>query len=135
MLNRRALVWHFILHNVNVPRLGQGYVNFLSERLWKQRVDVHSSPNITFRDHSCSTYGNFSQKTNISYPLILTRTCVYQGVSNVGFSGNFARVLYEWSLIKTMQIIVLIDIRFRLWSSKTFVAPYRLVSTKGANTY
>ena len=28
------------------------------------------------------------QKTNISYPLIRTGTCVYQGVRNVRFSEN-----------------------------------------------
>ena len=32
------------------------------------------------------------RKTNISYPLICTRTCAYQGVRNVSFSGNFAYV-------------------------------------------
>ena len=33
------------------------------------------------------------QKTNISEPLIRTRTCAYQGVRNVSFSENFAYVL------------------------------------------
>ena len=28
------------------------------------------------------------RKTNISYPLIRTRTCAYQGVRNVSFSEN-----------------------------------------------
>ena len=37
-------------------------------------------------------------KTNISYPLIRTRRCVYQGVRNVRFSENFASVINEWSL-------------------------------------
>ena len=35
------------------------------------------------------------RKTNISYPLMRTRTCVYQGVRNVSFSENFAYVLNE----------------------------------------
>ena len=34
-------------------------------------------------------------KTNVSYPLIHTRTCAYQGVRNVSFSENFAYVLNE----------------------------------------
>ena len=38
------------------------------------------------------------RKTNISYPLIRTRTCTYQGVRNVSFSENFAYVVNEWSL-------------------------------------
>ena len=33
------------------------------------------------------------RKTNISNPLIRTRTCAYQGVRNVSFSENFAYVL------------------------------------------
>ena len=28
------------------------------------------------------------RKTNISYPLIRTRTCAYQGIRNVSFSGK-----------------------------------------------
>ena len=38
------------------------------------------------------------EKTNISYPLIHTRTCAYQGVRNVSFSENFAHVLNGWPL-------------------------------------
>ena len=34
-----------------------------------------------------------SRKTNISNPLIRTRTCTYQGVINDNFSENFAYVL------------------------------------------
>ena len=35
------------------------------------------------------------RKTNISYPLIDTRTCVYHGVRNVCFSEKFVYVLNE----------------------------------------
>ena len=35
------------------------------------------------------------RKANISYTLIRTRTCVYQGVRNVSFSECFAYVLNE----------------------------------------
>ena len=38
------------------------------------------------------------RKTNISNPLIRTRTCAYQGVRNVSFSENFAYVLNAWPL-------------------------------------
>ena len=34
------------------------------------------------------------RKTNISYPLIRTRTCAYQGVRNVRFSENLACVVF-----------------------------------------
>ena len=35
------------------------------------------------------------RKTNISYPLIHTPTCAYQGVRNNNFSENFAYVLNQ----------------------------------------
>ena len=35
------------------------------------------------------------QKTNISYPLISTRTSVYQGVRTISFLQHFAYVLNE----------------------------------------
>ena len=36
-------------------------------------------------------------KTNISYPLIRTRTFAYQGVTNASFSEYFAHILNLWS--------------------------------------
>ena len=39
-------------------------------------------------------------KTNISYLLIRTRTCEYQGVRNVSFSEHCACVINEWSAEK-----------------------------------
>ena len=38
------------------------------------------------------------RKTNISYPLLRTWTCLYQGVKNVSFSENFANVINKLSL-------------------------------------
>ena len=38
------------------------------------------------------------RKTNISNPLIRTRTCAHQGVKNVSFSKNYAYVFNEWPL-------------------------------------
>ena len=49
----------------------------------------------TNKDHSFNTYAKYSEKTNISYPLIGTRTCAYRGVRNVSFSENFRDVLNE----------------------------------------
>ena len=37
-------------------------------------------------------------KANVSYPLICACTCVYQGVRNVNFSGNFTYLLNGWFL-------------------------------------
>ena len=37
---------------------------------------------IAVRDHPFSTYAKIFRETNISYSLIRTRTCVYQGVRN-----------------------------------------------------
>ena len=38
-------------------------------------------------------------QTNISYPLIRTRTCAYQEERDVSISENFGYVLNGWSLI------------------------------------
>ena len=38
--------------------------------------------------------GEIFQKTNISYPLIRTRTCAYQGVINLSFFGKFCLRTY-----------------------------------------
>ena len=35
------------------------------------------------------------RKTKISYPLIRTRTCAYQGGRNASFSEDFAYILNE----------------------------------------
>ena len=55
------------------------------------------------------------QKTNISNPLIRTRTCAYQGVRNVIFTEYFAYVLNRSSII-------------RLWNqfAKTHILPIQL---------
>ena len=58
------------------------------------------------RGHSFNTYAKFSKRTNISYPLIRTRTCVYQGTRNVSFSENCACVLNERSLTNWLNIFV-----------------------------
>ena len=39
------------------------------------------------------------QKANISYPLIRTGACMFQGVRNVSFSENFSNLINEWSLL------------------------------------
>ena len=53
----------------------------------------------SFRDHSFSTFswlGKFSEKLTFLTRLIRTRTCAYQWVGNVSFSGNFAYTLNGW---------------------------------------
>ena len=40
------------------------------------------------------------RKTNISNPLIRTRTWAYQGARNVSISENFVYVLHGWPLIR-----------------------------------
>ena len=42
------------------------------------------------------------RKSNISHPLIRTRTCAYQGVRNDSFSENFAYLLNEWFLTENL---------------------------------
>ena len=46
----------------------------------------------------------FSKKINISYPLIRTHTCVYQGVRNVSYSENLEFIKNEW---RTDKVFIL----------------------------
>ena len=43
-------------------------------------------------------------KSNISNPLIRTRTYAYQRVRNVSFSENFSYILNEWSPLGVLRI-------------------------------
>ena len=52
-----------------------------------------SSKSLHLWDHYVS---NIFRKTNISYPLMRTRSCAYLGVRNVSFSENVANVINEW---------------------------------------
>ena len=53
------------------------------------------SPKQSILISSISYVRKIFRKTNISYPLIRTRSCAYQEVRNVNFSENFAHVLNE----------------------------------------
>ena len=48
-------------------------------------------------DDPFSTYANISQRANIFYPLIRTRTCAYQGVGNKSLLGKFC-VHAKWMI-------------------------------------
>ena len=54
--------------------------------------------NGTDKEQSINYVRKIFRETNISNPLILTRTCAYQEVRNVSFSENFAYVLNGWPL-------------------------------------
>ena len=47
------------------------------------------------------------RKTNISYPLISTRTCAYQGVRNVRFSGNLTCFVFLKTRFEIYPVAVL----------------------------
>ena len=49
--------------------------------------------------HQGSIHAKSAKRTTISYRLIRTPRCAYQGIGNVSFSENFAYVLNEWSLM------------------------------------
>ena len=53
-------------------------------------------------------------KTNISNPLIRTRTCAYQKVRNVSFSENFTYVLNGWPQMKSKEINLNIDLNTQI---------------------
>ena len=54
------------------------------------------------------------QKTNISHPLIRTRTFAYQRVKIVSFSENLANVIHELCLFKNSHIIKILAAAFSL---------------------
>ena len=70
------------------------------------------------------------RKTNISYPLICTHMCSYQGVRNVCFSKNFAYILNEWYLIqnsKSFYLLIRLSTIFRsLCHSKVLNTPLEM---------
>ena len=55
-------------------------------------LNLHMCISIEKRGHRFSMYAKLSEKL-ISYPLIRTRTCAYQGVRNVSFSESLGYVL------------------------------------------
>ena len=55
------------------------------------------------RGSTISKNKNIFQKTNISYPLIRTRMCAYEGVRKVSFSKNFAYLLNGWSVFSNTK--------------------------------
>ena len=57
-------------------------------------------------DYSFSMFAKFSEKINISYALIRTRTCSSQGVRNVNSSENYTNVLNRWSLCVCVCVCV-----------------------------
>ena len=63
------------------------------------------------------------RKTNISNPLIRTRTCAYQRFRNVSFSENSVYVLNEWSLrcITLVMTLSLPNIYYELFLKSSFI--------------
>ena len=72
------------IHHQNIQALGW---KLSKVKFWNNKGNF-----LCQRRGLLSTWGlrKILRETNISYPLIRTRTCAYQGVRNVGFSENFA---------------------------------------------
>ena len=69
----------------------QKYINFVEHRLkFSHFVSNKAKERISKRVFQESKARQIFRKTNISYPLIRTRMCAYQGVRNVRFSENLA---------------------------------------------
>ena len=56
-------------------------------------METSSVKILIYKGSSTKYVGKIIRKTNISYPLIRTRMCAYQGVRNVSFSEIFVYVL------------------------------------------
>ena len=46
------------------------------------------------RGNKKTKHAKFSEKTNISYPLICTYTCAYQGMRNTRFAENLVGFVF-----------------------------------------
>ena len=80
MYNRRPGIW-----NVN-----NGKDSFFCLGCHHEIVGNKAKGHISKRVFQENKARQIFRKTNISYPLIRTRTCAYQGVRNVRFSKNLA---------------------------------------------
>ena len=70
-------------------------------------------------------------KINISYSLIRTRTCKYQGLTNIIFSENFAYVLNGCSFNqqKTSSLVTQVNVKFpRIFLANNFWLCYYTAS-------
>ena len=61
-------------------------IDFSSKQLISKKAKGRISKWVFQENKACQIF----RKTNISYPLIRTRTCAYQGVRNVSFLENLA---------------------------------------------
>ena len=71
------------------------YIPQLSQGVWKEISDIKWA---TIYKITYLVRAQKFLKSNISYPLIRTLMCAYQGLRNVSFSENLAYELNEWSL-------------------------------------
>ena len=87
-----------LLRNVNGQKMGRvkkNVIKIFKGVGFKIEIKTHHKK---VSHYSFSMYAKFSQKTNICNTLICTRTCAYEGVTNVSFSSKLAYVLNECSL-------------------------------------
>ena len=61
-------------------------------RSWDKIVGNKAKGRISKRVFQENKGRQIFQRTNISYPMIHTRTCAYQGVRNVRFFGKFGEL-------------------------------------------
>ena len=73
-------------HFVGLAYEGYNFLLYYNKPIFLTTRVIYNEGTLIYRDHSFSTYGKFSEKTSISYPLIHTRMFAYQEVRNVCFS-------------------------------------------------
>ena len=84
------VVWRSIVHKRNMQ--------WEPICLWKWFLSDSQNFTASARDYLFSKFAKF--ENNISFTMICTLTCAYQGVTNVNFPENFVNVLTEWPLQK-----------------------------------
>ena len=74
------------------------YYNFLLTRLWCHKIwnmsGIRQKGEFQKGGNKNAKQAKFSEKKNISYPLICTRACTYQRVRNISFSENLGRFVF-----------------------------------------
>ena len=90
---------HFLTFGLNTERYSVSLRIQSKYGKMQTRINTNTDTFHAVLQYICKSFIQYAhksvQKSNISYTLIRTRTCTYQGVRNVSISENFANVLNE----------------------------------------
>ena len=114
-----------MIQTFTIKSMFRGIVNYVNSSVIKQKGESQNGGNK-------KNHANFSEKTNISYPLILTRTCAYQGIRNTrGFFGKFSVLFFSCYLRFDIRPFTLLPTNFN--TKRSFISYVRKIFQKGNN--